>query len=262
MSKPREHVFIPDTQVKPGVPLDHLEAASNYICSRMPDVIVLAGDWYDMHSLSVYDVGRKAGEGARYQDDIDAGYRALELFFDPIKRLNKNRKRQHLKVWKPEIHVTLGNHENRVERHVNSYPILDGKLSVKDFRFEDFGITVHPFLQPVELDGILYAHYFPRNSHGAVLQTYRGAPSASAQVKREFQSATAGHKQGLDIHVQQTLGGNRWGIIAGSFYMHDEDYLGPQATEHWKGIVYKHQVKNGDYDPMFVSMKYLLEKWL
>ena len=31
--------IIPDTQVKPGVPLNHLEAAGNYIADKKPDVV-------------------------------------------------------------------------------------------------------------------------------------------------------------------------------------------------------------------------------
>jgi hypothetical protein len=258
----REHVFIPDTQVKPGVPIEHIIAAGNYVASRTPDVIVFAGDWWDMHSLGVYDVGKKAGEGARYQEDIVAGYEAMEKFMAPIQRVNVNRRRQKLKLWEPELHFTTGNHEHRITRHVENYPVLSGTLSLDDLQLESFGIRRHPFLRAVDIDGILYSHYFVRNSHGKVLQTRRGSPSASAQVKREFQSCTAGHTQGLDIHIQPSSTGLHWGIIAGSFYMHNEDYLSPQGTIHWKGIIYKHQVSNGEYDPMFVSMDYLLEQWL
>ena len=39
---------IPDTQVKPDVPLDHLLYAGRYIASKKPDVIVMIGDWWDM----------------------------------------------------------------------------------------------------------------------------------------------------------------------------------------------------------------------
>jgi len=39
-----EHFILPDTQVKKGVPLNHLEAAGNYIVDRKPDVIVHLAD--------------------------------------------------------------------------------------------------------------------------------------------------------------------------------------------------------------------------
>jgi hypothetical protein len=43
--------------------------------------------------------------------------------------------------------------------------------------------------------------------------------------------------------------------------MHDEEYLGPEGNNYWRGIVVKHEVRNGMYDPMFVSLDYLLRKW-
>ena len=44
-------LLIPDTQVKPGVPLDHLHALSRFIVHRRPDAIVHIGDHWDMPSL-------------------------------------------------------------------------------------------------------------------------------------------------------------------------------------------------------------------
>ena len=257
-----EHLVIPDPQVTPGCNTDHLEAAANYACHKLPNKIIFLGDFADMHSLGVYDVGRKAGEGARYQDDIECARVAMDRFFDVIYRKQKQQRKKHKPLWSPEVHLTLGNHENRITRHVETYPVLEGKLSVTDLGFEEHGIIVHPFLSCVELDGILYSHYFPRNAQGRIVQTYRGAPSAAQQVKREMQSCTSGHLQGLDIHIHQTGDDLKIGLIAGSFYSHNPDYLSPQGTAYWRGIIYKHQVRDGVYDPMFVSMDYLLENWL
>ena len=61
----RKHLVIPDTQVKPDVPLDHIIALSHYIVAKKPDVIVMIGDWFDLPSLSSYDRGTKKGEGRR-----------------------------------------------------------------------------------------------------------------------------------------------------------------------------------------------------
>ena len=40
----RRYVVIPDTQVKPGVPTDHLEWAGRYVAEKRPDVVVHLGD--------------------------------------------------------------------------------------------------------------------------------------------------------------------------------------------------------------------------
>ena len=44
-------------------------------------------------------------------------------------------------------------------------------------------------------------------------------------------------------------------------YLHNEDYRGPQANAHWRGIIVKHQVHDGSYDPMFVSLNYLCQRY-
>jgi hypothetical protein len=42
------HVLIPDTQVKPGVKLDHLIWASKFIKDVKPDKVIIIGDWWDL----------------------------------------------------------------------------------------------------------------------------------------------------------------------------------------------------------------------
>lgn len=257
----KKHLLIPDTQVRPGVCVNHLNALGNYIIDQKPDVIVQIGDFADMHSLSSYDSGKKAGEGARYERDIQAAKSAMATLMEPIENYNKKKRKNKEKQYRPELLLTLGNHENRINRHVNSYPVLEGRLSTGDLDFEKWGWEVHDFLEVVERDGIAYSHYFPRNANGQIVQTTRGAPNARVQVQREQQSCTSGHLQGLSFHVQQLRDRRHYGIVAGSFYTHEEDYLGPQGTAYWRGVVIKHEVRDGNYDPMFVSMDYLLNNW-
>jgi hypothetical protein len=49
--------------------------------------------------------------------------------------------------------------------------------------------------------------------------------------------------------------------VIGSSYLHDEDYLGPQGNDDWRGIVVCHQVEGGAYDPMFVSLDFLCRRY-
>jgi len=44
-------------------------------------------------------------------------------------------------------------------------------------------------------------------------------------------------------------------------YLHDEGYKGPQGNDHWRGIVVKHQVEDGQYDHMLVSLDYLCRRY-
>lgn len=44
-------------------------------------------------------------------------------------------------------------------------------------------------------------------------------------------------------------------------YEHDEDYLGPQGNKHWRGILVLHEVQNGQFDLMPISLNYLERKY-
>ena len=155
------HLLVSDTQVKKDVPLDHIRALGNFTVDKQPERIIMIGDWADMPSLSSYDKpGTKAFEGRRYRDDIDSSIEAMEILFEPINRYNNMRKRNKKKAYSPDLHLTLGNHEDRITRAINLDPRLDGTLSISDLEYERFGWKVHPFLSIVDLDGVAYSHYF------------------------------------------------------------------------------------------------------
>ena len=82
----KTHLIIPDCQVKPGVPIDHLRWAGNYAAEKKPDVIINIGDFADMPSLSSYDVGKKSFEGRTYQADVEASRNGMALFVDPDRK--------------------------------------------------------------------------------------------------------------------------------------------------------------------------------
>ncbi len=260
MRSKKRHLLIPDCQVRPGVPVNHLTALGNYILDQKPDVIVNIGDFADMHGLSYYDKGTLKGKAQNIQEDLDATANAMDALLSPLREYNRHAVLGHRSRYKPRMVLTLGNHENRITRYLDSNPEQDGLWGLGNLPYKDW--EVHPFLETVEIDGILYCHYFPRNAQGRVVQTRRGAPNARLQVLREMQSCTAGHLQGLDYYCHQTGVRRYHGIIAGSFYQHEEDYLGPQGTAYWRGVIMKHEVADGEYDAMFVSLKYLLEEWL
>jgi len=200
-----------------------------------------------MVSLNSYERGKKAAEGRRVDKDINAGNTALF-------RLMKHWPRSY----SPRLVFLLGNHEYRISRYLQDYPELEGTIGYHQFAFAQRGWQVVPFLQPIKIDGVLYCHYFCRNADGKVLQSKSGQASAKAQVQREHMSCTSGHKQGYDHHIHEVFGGRHHGIIAGSCYLHKENYLTAQGNDHWNGIVYKQGVKNGDYQELsFISLDQL-----
>jgi hypothetical protein len=233
------------------VDVSHLEWIGNYIAEKKPDVIVQIGDFADMHSLSSYDKGKLAGEGARYEEDLESARSAMGLLLGPVKReIRRTRGR-----WSPSMVLTLGNHEDRITRAIESEPHLAGKLSLADLPYQ--GWKVVPFLKPITIDGICYAHYFISGSYG------RPVTSARALVKKLHMSATMGHTQLCDVYLGDTRadGKSITGLFTGVAYTHDEPYLTPQGNYYRRQIVVKHEVRDGEYDLLFVSLDYLKRRY-
>ena len=251
-----KHLVIPDTQVKPNSPTDHLRWAGLYAAEKKPDVIVHIGDHFDMPSLSSWDVGKKSFEGRRYKDDIEAGIHAMEVFLQPIRDEQQRLKVNKHKQWRPRMVFTLGNHENRIERAIESDPKLDGLIGYKDLQLEEMGWEVYDFLDVVIIDQIAYAHYFTSGIMG------RPVSSARNMLSKKMMSCIMGHVQDRDIaYGRRADGTNILGLFSGIYYQHDEDYLTPQTNSSWRGIWMLNEVANGGCDELPVSMNYLRNKY-
>lgn len=248
------HFVLPDCQVKPGVPTDHIAWAARYAASKRPDVIACLGDFHDMPSLSSWDVGKKSAEGRRYRDDIEAGNAALALFERELKRYAP-------RSYRPRKVVVLGNHDDRITRAVEGDAKLEGTLSLNDLAWKRHGWEVHPFLKPATVHGVTYVHYCPLNATGRVSSGRYGAPSALAQARRMMATTICGHRQGLDVATVETPRGRVRGVIAGSFYQHEETYAGPMGNSHWQGVLMLNDIQNGDFDLCEISLDYLRRKW-
>lgn len=248
------HFVIPDTQVKPGVPTDHLRWIGRYAAERRPDVIVHLGDHWDVPSLSSYDKGKKQMEGRRYKADVQAGNDGMALLSAPIEERIEADRRGRRRVWKPDRRLLRGNHEYRIIRAIEHDAALDGTIGYDDL--ESPGWRVHDFLEPVSIDGVVYSHYFYNPMNG---RPYSGM--ASTRLKQIGHTFIMGHQQTLDVAVRYVQGKAQWGIIAGACYLHDEDYKGPQGNAHWRGVIVLHQVEDGSFDPMFVSLDYLCRRY-
>jgi Calcineurin-like phosphoesterase len=252
-----KHLVIPDVQFKPGNDPLFLRAIGNYIVAKKPDVVVCIGDFADMPSLSSYDRGTKNFEGRRYKADVESVHVAMEALMEPIRENDLASKRNHKARYNPRMVLTLGNHEDRITRAVNSDPKLDGTIGITDLRYESFGWEVHPYLSPVVIDGIAYCHFFTSGIMG------RPVASSRHLVQKKHMSCTMGHVQNWEIHREVRADGKPvLGLFSGSCYEHDEDYLGPQGNTYDRGIWLKNEVQDGHYHPLYVSLKYLKSKYL
>jgi len=252
----RRHLIIPDTQVRPGVDTEQITWASRAIVEYLPDVVIHLGDHWDFPSLNSHnEPGSIEVEGTRYQEDLEAGNEAFQRLCKPMENEQERRRAFHRKRWEPRKVFLRGNHENRADRVAAREPKWQGIIGSHNCHTRDW--EVHDFLEIVEIDGIAYSHYFtaghsPRPIGGSV-------ENRLARVGRSF---VQGHQQGLLYGIKQYPGAiRRHGVVAGSFYLHEETYRGPQSNNEWRGIVVLNEVRDGDFDVMPLSMDYLQRKF-
>ncbi|MFA6040271.1 MAG: hypothetical protein WC733_02090, partial [Methylophilus sp.] len=209
-------LVLPDVQAKPGNDFSFLTSIGNYILAKKPDVIVNIGDFADMPSLSMHDhSGSKSMEGKRYKADIWAAREAMDALLTPIYEYNKKAKRNKDKQYKPRMVLTLGNHENRIDRAVNNDKKLDGLISIDDLPYQDWQVI--PFLEVVVIEGIAFSHYFTSGLMNRPVST------APALLSKMHMSCFAGHAQGRSIAYGRRADGKEMtAIICGSCYEHNE----------------------------------------
>ncbi len=249
------HAIIPDVQAKPGQDFSFLTAVGEYLVEKQPDKIICLGDFADMPSLSSYDVGKKSFEGRRYHDDLAAADQAMRAFttpfFDYNDRARKNKKRRY----EPEAYMFLGNHEHRINRVVENDPKLEGTISIDDLNYDMWWNAVYPYQQVEIIDGIAYTHVFTTGVMG------RPVTSARALVTKKHMSCVQGHNQKMEIYNEYKADGTIiTGLFAGCCYMHDEDYLGPQGNNYFRGIHMLYDVKEGGFHCHSITLDYLLKR--
>lgn len=254
-SSKKTHLYLPDVQAKPDVDFTYLRAIGNYIVVKKPDVIVCAGDFADMSSLSSYDVGLKSFEGRSYQKDLWAAREAMDALLEPMFSFNNKAKKNKEKQYKPRMVLTLGNHENRINHVINKDRKLDGLISTDDLPYQDWEVI--PFLEVITIDGIAYSHYFVSGVKCLAIAT------AKNLLAKKHMSCVAGHQQGRQIAFDTRADGRGMtAIIAGSCYEHEEDYMGAQGNIHWRGFYLFHNVYDGEFDECAVPISYVKEHYL
>ena len=242
----KRHFILPDRQGKPGVPLHHNLWIGAAIRDYEPDEVIDLGDNADFESISSY-ASAKDREGLRLQADFRAANRAEELLREGLGGYRIKRKTRH-----------RGNHENRLLRFLAEHPVLEGMFSLD--MLDDDGWDIVPYTGSSPgvrvVDGVSYAHYFANPMTGKPI----GGTIANRLAKIGT-SFVQGHVQGLlQGNIQYATGIVRHGIVAGSAYLHDEEYKG-MANAHWRGVVVLNEVRNGQFCEMPLSLDYLCRKY-
>jgi len=245
----KRHLIIPDAQVKPGGRTEHIKWAGEAILDYRPDVVICLGDWWDLPSLNSHaEKGSAELEGARYQEDIDAGNKAFRL-------LDSYLKRSRSKTWNPRRVFLEGNHENRANRIPKNDPKWSGIIGSQNCQTLDW--ERHRFLKIVEIDGVAYCHYFAN--------PFSGKPIGGTIVNRLNsigKSFVQGHQQGFLYASKQYPDHVKHGLVAGRFYLEHENYRPDDVQKsEWSGIVVLNGVRRGDFDLMPLRMDYLKRKY-
>jgi len=234
--------------------MNHFTALGNYIVEKQPDKIIHIGDHWDMPSMSSYDVGKAGFEDRDYAADIAAGNEAMRLLHEPINAYNKGRKNKYL----PKKVLTLGNHEERINRFREDAENARFRNVVTQADFDTTGWKVVPFKQIIKIDGVHYTHYFYAQNSGRPL----GGMAQYKLTKLKF-SYCMGHQQDMDCARESLNNGQVLrGLMAGCFYQHSEEYRGAQASSEWRGVHMLHEVHQGNFDHMEVSLDFLLRRYL
>ncbi len=252
----RRHLIIPDAQVKPGSDTTHVDWAAQAIVDYRPDVIVCIGDWWDFPSLNGHnEKGSLPVEGTRFTKDVEAGNAAFRRLCAPMQKEISRRITKHRKRWNPRKIFITGNHEQRADRVAINDPKWSGVIG--SHLCETLDWERFPFLKSVDVDGVVYNHYFPN--------PLSGKPIGGTIVNRLNhigRSFVQGHQQGFLYASKQYPDHVKHGLVCGRFYRDHEDYR-PEDVKNaeWSGIVVLNEVREGNYDIMPLSMGFLERRY-
>ena len=244
------HLIIADQHAHPSYGNERADWIGQLIKDIKPDVVVNLGDAADMSSMSSYDKGKRSFQGKTYAADINAHLDFQDRMWEPIRRTKKKL---------PYAVVLEGNHEHRIERALDLSPELAGTIGFNDFEFEYYYNDVVRYAGGtpgvVKLDGVNYAHYFVSGLMGRGIS---GEHPAHSLLVKQGESCTMGHTHVVDFSVRTTASGKKnLGLIAGVYQDYDSDWAGNICNLWWRGVIIKHGVEDGMYDPEFVSLERL-----
>lgn len=250
----KTYLIVPDQHAVPYHNNDRADWLAGLTIDLRPDVVVNMGDAADMESLSSYDKGKRDFAGRSYKKDIDSHLDFQDRWWGPVKRTKKKL---------PERIVLEGNHEHRVERALDLSPELDGTIGFHDFDFDSYYDLVVRYNAGtpgiVELDGILFAHYFISGVKGMPTGGEHPSHMLLAKVK---QSAVAAHSHLLDWTTQTTQVGKQWnGIIAGCYQDYSNPWAGNQAQMWKRGVVVLRNVYDGSFDFQWIGIDTLKQEY-
>jgi hypothetical protein len=253
VDRPPDHVVFGDCHAAPDQDLTRFRDMGRIVRAEYDRaqregrrlVVVQIGDWTSYDALCSHETLARRGE-ARVRAEIEAGEAALAAF--------------HAGLGAPaglpglDLHLTLGNHDVRLERLADSMPWLEG-LFITGAAHAARGWTVHPFLQAARLDGIRYVHYLTARGSGRAIGGVNHARSLLQRV-HYAESVVVGHSHHLQYHTEANQLGRRvHGIVAGCWLDQVEEYAGEDNATWFSGHLVLREVRAGDFGAMEIHRR-------
>jgi hypothetical protein len=232
---------------------NRFEWLGGMIVDRLPEHIVLMGDFLTFNCFSNWDMNKRAlMEGRRYALEIASGNQALDLMLSQIITLNKSLAKRRKAKYNPHIHYLMGNHEDRLDRYLMDKPEIQGTMSVqKDLKLDERNIQVTAYKKYHYINGIGFTHV-PFNKAKAISGNDITRKAQMVTIKscvfghtHELHTSNR-HTEGMDS-LQQTLN-------VGCFFEENEEYVAGLLTQYWKGVVLLTSYKPGRFDMETISM--------
>lgn len=246
----RTYLIVPDSHAHADHDNRRADYLSDLIIDLAPDVVVNLGDQFDMPSLSDYDKGKRSFQGRNYKKDIEAGLEFHDRMWGPVKRRKKRL---------PHRIVLEGNHEHRIERALDLSPELAGTIGFSDYDFESYYDEVVRYdgnLPGIlEIDGILFAHFFPTGISGRPMG---GISPARMMMNKNKTSCIAGHTHTFDFASERQISGRTVNcLVAGCYQDYVNSWAGPIGKFWQAGVSVLRNVEDGEYDHQWISLQSL-----
>lgn len=250
----KTYLIVPDQHAHPDHNNTRADLLAKLTIDLRPDVVVNMGDAADMASLSSYDKGKRSFAGKSYRKDIEAHLDFQERWWGPVRATKKKM---------PYRVVLEGNHENRVERAQDLSPELAGTIGFDAYAFKDYYNTVVRYDGGtpgiIELDGILFAHYFITGVSGRPLG---GERPGHMLLAKNGVSCIAAHSHTFDHAVRTTVQGRTMnGLVVGCYQDYINDWAGNIGKLWRSGVAVLRNVEDGDYDLQWISLASLKREY-
>lgn len=255
LSRRNTAVVFSCAHTKPEVSNERFNWLGKFLSDLKPDYVIDLGDGADMCSLNQYDGKRPANVVTQsYQADINT-------YNDAMDRL-KHTFRYNKKAM-PKFYGFEGNHEHRIKVAIDTDPRLAGVdvgLSFDhlntDSHFHEYHEYEYGAPSVGTYDGVNYAHFFTGGNMGRPIA---GVHHAYALLASQHKSSTCGHTHKRDMYFKDAV--PLIGTVVGCFKGAPEGWAGQANKDWWSGILVKRELRDGHYEPEWISLATLEKEY-